>query len=106
MLSSIGLIKFFKKVNDIYFKLNPHDLVFKRPMTREEITEKFEAYNPKPSKIKALADGSASLLKELKTLKYKKELLKPREAKTLSKTIHFLEHNFGNAYDNNYYTGM
>lgn len=67
--------------------------------------ENFQPYDPKPSTLKTLADTSSSLLKELHGIKYKRELLKPREAKTLSKTIHFLENNFGNPYDNGYYTG-
>ncbi|XP_031561567.1 uncharacterized protein LOC116297485 [Actinia tenebrosa] len=104
-VQSSGLVKFFNKVENAYFKLHPHEIPYKYGVTREEIVLNYHWYDPKPATIKAITDAAESLSQELKKLNIRRELLKPREAKVLSSVEHFLEQNFGSAYDNGYYTG-
>lgn len=99
-----GLVKFFHKVEEAYFKLHPYDIPYKFGVTRDEVTN-YHGFNPNPAIIKNISDKAQSLLQELKAIQIRKELLKPREAKALSGVEHFLEQNFGSPYDNGYYTG-
>lgn len=101
----IGLPEFLQKVQDIYYDLHPEIIVQKPKVTTKEIWEKFQAYDPSPAKLKLITDKSFELLAEIKAKKIMKHQLKPRERKSLSQVMHYLQHVFGTQYSGNYYNG-
>ena len=103
--SVLGLAEFIKKLKDTFYKLHPYELPYKPRITSHEVRDNFEAFNPLPSSIKSISDTSASLLRELNSLRINTEQLKAREEKAVAEMKHFLQHNFGNVYDYDYYSG-
>lgn len=101
----VGLPEFLQKVQDTYYDLHPEKIYLKPKVTTKEIWEKFQGYDPSPAKLKLITDKSFELLEEIKAKKIMKHQLKPRERKSLSQVMHYLQHVFGTPYSGNYYTG-
>ncbi|XP_015772663.1 PREDICTED: uncharacterized protein LOC107350921 [Acropora digitifera] len=101
-----SLADFIKKLKDTFYKLHPYELPYKPKVTSDDVRQNFEAFNPLPSSIKSISDTSASLLQELNSLRINTEQLKAREEKAVAEMKHFLQHNFGNVYDYDYYSGQ
>ena len=73
--------------------------------TREQIKEKYSAYNPTPEYIKRVTDAARALLKDVNDKKVESNSLKPRERKALSQLKHYLKTTFGQPFDMNFYAG-
>ncbi|EDO43630.1 predicted protein [Nematostella vectensis] len=104
-LAKSGLLRFLAKVEENYYIHHPFEVPYKYGISRVEVKRTFSPFNPSPEAIQATTDKAQALLRELDSITVDKRLLKPREEMVLAKTRHFLEHNFGSAYDNSYYTG-
>ena len=102
---SSGLLGFIKKLNTHFYQLHPYEVPYRPHVTPDEVRNSFKAFDPAPSSIKKITDTSKALLKELKTINFKAELMKAREVKAAAKMNHFLQHSFGNVYDFDYYSG-
>lgn len=101
-----GLDKFLQKVQDTYFELHPQDLIFKPGGVKpNEYLAEFKPYNPEPGNLKRITDTARQLVKQLKDLGVNTLFLKPREKKALAQVKHYLQNNFGQPYDSNYYAG-
>lgn len=101
-----GLDKFLQKVQDTHFELHPQDLIFKPGGVKlDEYLAEFKPYNPEPGNLKRITDTARQLVKQLKDLGVNTLFLKPREKKALAQVKHYLQNNFGQPYDSNYYAG-
>lgn len=94
-----------QKLNTDFYQLHPYEVPYRPHVTPDEVRNSFKAFDPAPSSIKKITDTSKALLQELKMINFKAELMKAREVKAVAKMNHFLQHNFGNVYDFDYYSG-
>lgn len=101
----IGLDDFMKRVKKTYYDKHPFMLPGDPDATREDIKEKYSAYNPTPDYIKEVTDTALNLYKEAKEIKVVSDKLKPRERKALSQLKHYLKTLFGQPFDMNFYAG-
>ena len=101
----IGLHDILVRAKKSYYQYNPFLLTSDPDATRDEIKEKYTAYNPKPEHIKQVTDAARKLLKEVNEAEVDTDKLKSRERKALSQIKHFLKTVFGLPYDMNYYAG-
>lgn len=88
-----------------YYEKHPFQLTNDPDATRDDIKEKYNAYNPTPEYIKGVTDAAWELFKEVNETKVEYEKLKPRERKALSQLKHYLKTVFGQPFDMNYYAG-
>ena len=88
-----------------YYENHPFQLTNDPDATRDDIKEKYTAYNPTPEYIKQVTDAAWKLFKEVNETKVEYEKLKPRERKSLSQLKHYLKTVFGQPFDMNYYAG-
>lgn len=102
-----GLFKLFRKIDDTYYELHPHETLRRYILGRKSsyVKSHFKPYNPEPRHLKKVSDTAKSLLLQLNSLKLDKAELKQREIKAMAQTKHFLAHSFGNPYDYDYYAG-
>jgi len=101
----IGLDDIISRVKKSYYENHPFELPNDPDATRDEIKEKYTAYNPTPEYIKQVTDAAWNLLKEVNQTEVDYNKLKPRERKALSQLKHYLKTVFGQPFDMNYYTG-
>ena len=101
----IGLNDIMLRVKKSYYENHPYQLPNDPEATRDEIKEKYKAYNPTPEYIKQVTDAAWKLLKEVNETKVDYNKLKPRESKALSQLKHYLKTVFGQPSDMNYYIG-
>ena len=102
----IGLDDIILRVKKSYYDNHPFQLPNDPDATRDDIKEKYTAYNPTPEYIKQVTDAAWELLAEINQIKVDYDKLKPRESKALSQLKHYLKTVFGQPYDMNYYTGQ
>ncbi|KAL9986413.1 hypothetical protein ACROYT_G000558 [Oculina patagonica] len=101
-----GVDKFLQKVQDTYYDLHPEALIYKPGgVERSVLMEKFKPYNPEPDNLKRITDSARRLVEELQGLGVNTRRLKPREKKAIAQVKHFLQNNFGQPYDVDYYAG-
>jgi hypothetical protein len=93
------------KIREVYLKAYPYVVLYRDDMTSDEMRRAYGHYDPRPSKLKALTDSSFALAKELREINVNKSLLKIRERRMLALAKHFLDHQFGSPYKDNYYAG-
>ena len=101
----IGLHDILVRAKKSYYEYNPFLLTSDPDATRDEIKEKYTAYNPKTEHIKQVTDAARKLLKEVNEAEVDTNKLKSRKRKALSQIKHFLKTVFGLPYDMNYYAG-
>ena len=101
----IGLDDIILRVKKSYYDNHPFQLPSDPDATRDEIKEKFTAYNPTPEYIKQVTDAAWELLKEVNKTKVNHDNLKPRERKALSQLKHYLKTIFGQPFGMNFYSG-
>ncbi|XP_032218034.2 uncharacterized protein LOC5517661 [Nematostella vectensis] len=105
---AIKLQEFLDKVQAKYFKLHPNAVAWKPGASREEMRKTFRPFDPSPQKIKIRTDAAFHLLEEIKNITVQENTitsLKPREKKLVAQMKFFLNTNFGQPYDGNYYSG-
>ena len=94
--NSSGLSKFFRKVQDVYFKeLHPENIALRPGVTTAEVRNIFWPYDPKPSSIKRRTQLRKKLLQELERIKYNETNLKLRERCAYYIARNFLRDGFG-----------
>lgn len=93
------------KAKRSYYEKHPFQLTNDPDATRDDIKNKYNAYNPTPEYIKNVTDAAWGLFKEVNETKVEYEKLKPRERKALSQLKHYLKTVFGQPFDMNYYAG-
>ena len=98
-------LKLLNKVKDVYYASYPNNIAYDPDVEVAQIIDNFTPYDPTPSAIKSRTDTSAKLRKELKDLNLDLTKLKPREKKAVAQLAHYLDNNFGNPYEENYYAG-
>ena len=101
----IGLDDIISRAKKSYYENHPFQLPNDPNVTRDQIKEKYTAYNPTPEYIKQVTDAAWNLLKEVNQTEVDYNKLKPRERKALSQLKHYLKTVFGQPFDMNYYTG-
>ena len=101
----IGLDDIIRRVKNSFYKHHSFQLPSDPDAKRDEIKDKYTAYNPTPEYIKQVTDAAWDLLKEINQTKLDSDKLKPRERKALSQLKHYLKTVFGQPFDMNYYTG-
>ena len=101
----IGLDDIISRVKKSYYENHPFQLPNDPDATRDEIKEKYTAYNPTPEYIKQVTDAALDLLKEVNQAKVDSDKLKPRERKALTQLKHYLKTVFGQPFEMNYYAG-
>ena len=101
----IGLDDIISRVKKSYYENHPFQLPNDPEATRDEIKEKYTAYNPTPEYIKQVTDAAWGLLKGVNQTKVDYDKLKPRERKALSQLNHYLKTVFGQPFEMNYYAG-
>ena len=101
----IGLNDIMLRVKKSYYENHPYQLPNDPEATRDDIKEKYKAYNPTPEYIKQVTDAAWKLLKEVNETEVDYSKLKPRESKALSQLKHYLKTVFGQPTDMNYYAG-
>ena len=101
----IGLDDIISQVKKTYYEKLPFQLPGDPDATREDIAEKYSAYNPTPDYIKGVTDAAKTLFKDVNKIKVNSDKLKPRERKSLSQLKHYLKTVFGQPFDMNYYAG-
>lgn len=93
------------KAKRSYYENHPFQLTNDPDATRDDIKNRYNAYNPTPEYIKNVTDAAWELFKEVNETKVEYEKLKPRERKALSQLKHYLKTVFGQPFDMNYYAG-
>ncbi|XP_031556875.1 uncharacterized protein LOC116293574 [Actinia tenebrosa] len=105
----VGLPDVLRKIKEAYYEYNPNYVAWKPDLFGKELNEfvkkSYRPYDPHPTKLKAKTDKSLGLLEDVKSMNPNKDLLTPRESKAVAQASHFLQHNFGTPYDENYYAG-
>ena len=101
----IGLDDIISRAKKSYYENHPFQLPNDPNVTRDQIKEKYTAYNPTPEYIKQVTDAAWNLLKEVNQTEVDYNKLKPRERKALSQLKHYLKTVFGQPFDMNYYAG-
>ena len=99
------LLGFITKVKETYYKTHSQNVIQDPEMDTEQIIDNFNPYDPTPSEIKKRTDVALGLMKELNSMTLDSTKLKPRERKALAQLRHYLQSNFGQPYDENYYAG-
>lgn len=99
------LLDFMKKVKKQYFQLNHNEYLLDPEGNDEDILHHFAPYDPSSESIKKRTDKAMELEDELKSMKLRRSMLRPREKKGLAQVEHFLYSVFGKPYDENYYAG-
>lgn len=100
-----GFYDILDKVQTLYYETFPNKIAYKRPVSVEEIRQKFRIYDESPTAKKNFTDKSKALLKEVDSLKIDRMKLSLRESKALSQVVHVLKYGLGYTYSTNYYTG-
>ncbi|XP_028399408.1 uncharacterized protein LOC114522845 [Dendronephthya gigantea] len=105
----VKLPEFLQKVKEVYYKMYPETHAWEDYIDDDEliknVQERYLPYDPNPLKLKEKTDQSMALLTEIKSKVINIDELTPRELKTLEQLKHYLQHSFGNPYDENYYNG-
>ena len=101
----IRLEEIILRAKKTYYEKHPFMLPENLDASREEIKEKYTAYNPTPDYIKSVTDAARSLYNEVKEIKVDFKKLKRRERKALSQLQHYLKTVFGQPFDMNFYAG-
>ena len=101
----IGLDDIILRTKNAYYEKLPFRLPTDPDATREDIKEKYSAYNPTPEYIKSVTDAARELYKEVNETKMDSNKLKPRERKAISQLKHYLKTIFGQPFDMNFYAG-
>ena len=101
----IGLNDIMLRVKKSYYEHHPFQLPSDPDATRDEIKDKYTAYNPTPEYIKQVTDAAWDLLEEVNKIEVDSDKLKPRERKALAQLKHYLKTVFGQPFDMSYYTG-
>lgn len=101
----IKLDEILQRAKKSYYDNHPFQLPTDPEASRDEIKEKYTAYNPTPEYIKKVTDSARRLLDEIKQIQVDSDKLKSRELKALSQLKHHLKLVYGQPYDMNYDTG-
>ena len=103
----VELDKFLRKVKTTYYKMNPNKVVHDPDSMPTIIRQEFSPYNAHPDAIRTRTDSARALYREAQELDEKSDStkMKPREVKAIAQVKHFLQSNFGEPYDENYYAG-
>ena len=101
----IGLDDIILRTKKVYYEKLPFKLPDDPDATREDIKEKYSAYNPTPEYIKSVTDAARELYKQVNETKMDSNKLKPRERKAISQLKHYLKTIFGQPFDMNFYAG-
>ncbi|XP_068748355.1 uncharacterized protein [Montipora capricornis] len=101
------LPEFLKKVQTDYYALNPNKVSFQPDIQyrTEHVKNRYFPYNPDPTQLKRKTDRALELFREIKSVQFDENKMKPREVKSLAQVKHFLQHTFGVPYAENYYAG-
>ena len=101
----IGLDDIILRAKKSYYENHPFQLPNDPDVTRDQVKDKYTAYNPTPEYIKQVTDAAWKLFNEVNRTEVDSDKLKPRERKALSQLKHYLKTVYGQPFDMNYYAG-
>ena len=101
----VQLENILNRIKSDYFKLYPNEVYANPEVGIDEIVDNFVPYDPSWQALKTRTDHARKLRQELSEMNIQASNLRPREKKALAQAEHYLESNFGNPYDENYYAG-
>ncbi|XP_046857665.1 uncharacterized protein LOC124451075 [Xenia sp. Carnegie-2017] len=99
----IKLQNFLQRVQDTYFKYNPHTLTWEPQIRTDELKRRHLPYNATPEYLKEKTDAVLKLLDEINAKNIDENKMTPREVKALEQVKHFLKTIFGAPYNENFY---
>jgi len=101
----IGLDDIILRAKNAYYEKLPFKLPDDPDAKREDIKEKYSAYNPTPDYVRSVTDAAWDLFKQVNETEMDSNKLKPRERKAISQLKHYLKTVFGQPFDMNFYAG-
>ena len=99
------LFGILNRVYDLYFELYPNEVQTIVTLSWSERFHAFKPYDTHWKTLKTRTDHSRRMRKELDDLNIDLSNLRPREKKAYAQLEHYLDHNFGIPYHEDYYAG-
>ena len=99
------LFGILNRVYDLFFEIYPNEAQSNVVLSWPERFHAFKPYDAHWETLKARTDHSRRMRKELADLNIDLSNLRPREKKAYAQLEHYLDHNFGIPYHEDYYAG-